>query len=246
MCTFYVFGIALCSYVMDFNLRRLSDYGLVNINIPTNGAEINGVFGVFTSLGGLSDSTSLFTSQRRRDDLPSSQAPYSLTADPSATTSTVVRRPICGKKTILFAKFATGGKLSVTFDAAYCQPICVKDERFNNEIGYVMRHHGIFHHKEWRLVPEDERAPLREYLLDDVEMAKRIPHPDLKKEQQKDWVMLCDHWSFEKFKEWSVKNIKARSKRKWGSRNGSVSTPQHHIRREKDLKQATGQIETWR
>ncbi|PON98879.1 hypothetical protein TorRG33x02_051160, partial [Trema orientale] len=34
----------MCSYVMDFNLHRPSDYGLVNVNIPTNGAEISGAF----------------------------------------------------------------------------------------------------------------------------------------------------------------------------------------------------------
>ncbi|PON98880.1 hypothetical protein TorRG33x02_051170, partial [Trema orientale] len=45
--------------------------------------------------------------------------------------------------------------------------------------------------------------------------------------------------------EWSVKNIEARSKRKWGSRNGSVSTPRHHIRRGEDLTSTTSQIETW-
>ncbi|PON95857.1 hypothetical protein TorRG33x02_083800 [Trema orientale] len=227
-----------------------------------SGSATQGEFGGSTSLGGLSDSTSPFTSQQRRDDPSSSQAPYSSTAYPSATTSTAVRGPTCGKKTVLLAKSVTGAKLPITFDASCRQPICVNAERFNNEIGYIVRNHSIFHHKEWRLVPEDERAPLREYLLenfdinlrnkttlkcideqmrkawkghkyklhtyfkdiggeDDCEMAKRTPHPDLKKEQQKDWEMLCDHWSSEKFKEWSVKNIEARSKRKWGSRNGS-------------------------
>ncbi|PON64027.1 hypothetical protein PanWU01x14_127940 [Parasponia andersonii] len=183
---------------------------------------------------------------QRRDDPPSSQAPFSSTADPSVTTSTAVRGPTCGKKTVLLAKSATGGNLSVTFDALCCQPICVNAERFNNEIGYIVSHHNIFHHKEWRLVPENERAPFREYLLDDIEMAKRTPHPDLKKEQQKDWEMLCDHWSFEKFKEWSVKNIEAQSKRKWESRDELVSTPRHYIRRGESLTLATGQIETWR
>ncbi|PON80736.1 hypothetical protein PanWU01x14_002920 [Parasponia andersonii] len=76
---------------------------------------------------------------------------------------------------------------------------------------------------------------------DDVNMAKRMLHPDLKKEQQQDWEILCDHWSSEKFK-----NTEARSERMWGSRNGSVSTPHHHIRRGEDLTSMTGQIETWR
>ncbi|PON92585.1 hypothetical protein TorRG33x02_116790 [Trema orientale] len=81
---------------------------------------------------------------------------------------------------------------------------------------------------------------------DDMNMAKRTPHPDLKKEQQQDWEMLCDHWSSEKFKEWLAKNTEVRSKRKWWSRNESVSTPRHHIRRGEDLTSTTGQIETWR
>ncbi|PON75507.1 hypothetical protein PanWU01x14_041320 [Parasponia andersonii] len=120
-----------------------------------------------TSLDGLGDSTSPSASQQRMGDPPSSQTPFS-TAFPSATTSGsgAIRGPTCGKKIVLIAKSATGGKLSVTFDAACRQPIYVNAERFNNEIGYIVRHHGIFHHKEWRLVPEDERAPLQQYLLE--------------------------------------------------------------------------------
>lgn len=35
-------------------------------------------------------------------------------------------------------------------------------------------------------------------------------------------------------------------KRKWNSKNGSVSTTRHHIRRGMGLTSSTGQIETWR
>ena len=48
------------------------------------------------------------------------------------------------------------------------------------------------------------------------------------------------------FQEWSAKNTEHRSKRKWGSRNGSVSTARHHIRRGALLTDVSGQIETWR
>ncbi|PON49270.1 hypothetical protein PanWU01x14_231450 [Parasponia andersonii] len=128
--------------------------------------------GSSTSLGGLGDSTSPSASQQRMVDPPSSQTPSCSTAYPSATTSgsEAVRGPTCGKKTILIAKSATSGKLPVTFGAACHQPICVNAERFNNEIGYIICHHGIFHHKEWRLVPEDERAPLQQYLLEDFDI----------------------------------------------------------------------------
>ena len=56
-------------------------------------------------------------------------------------------------------------QLSVTFNADCRQPVCVNAERFNNEIGFIVRTHGTFHYKEWRLVPEAVRAPLREFLL---------------------------------------------------------------------------------
>ncbi|PON80735.1 hypothetical protein PanWU01x14_002910 [Parasponia andersonii] len=106
------------------------------------GSVTQGGHGSFSSQGGCGSSTSL--------------------GDPSATTSGsgAICGPTCGKKTVLSAKSATGGKLPVTFDTACRQPICVNAERFNNEIGYILRHHDIFYHKEWRLVPGDERAPL--------------------------------------------------------------------------------------
>ncbi|XP_062075107.1 uncharacterized protein LOC133779129 [Humulus lupulus] len=48
------------------------------------------------------------------------------------------------------------------------------------------------------------------------------------------------------FKDRALKNTTNRSKRKWESKNGSVSTPRHHIRRVMVLTSPTGQIETWR
>ncbi|KAL8090873.1 hypothetical protein AgCh_040083 [Apium graveolens] len=44
----------------------------------------------------------------------------------------------------------------------------------------------------------------------------------------------------------AVKNTINRSKRPWESKNGSVSTTRHHIRRGMELTSSTGQIETWR
>ncbi|WOH00526.1 hypothetical protein DCAR_0519892 [Daucus carota subsp. sativus] len=196
------------------------------------------------------------------------------------------------------AKAASTGKLSVVFDANCRQPICANAERFNNEIGFIIRNHGTFSYKDWRLVPEEVRAPLRSYLLiiflrqlitcenfdinlsdettkeciddqmrkawkgfkykllhlyfkqigggNDIDMAKKKRHPDLKDDQQKDWGFLCERWCSEHFKERAKKNINNRSKRKWGSKNGSVSTARYHIRRGMALTSSTGQIETWR
>ncbi|KAF4360553.1 hypothetical protein F8388_017803 [Cannabis sativa] len=192
-----------------------------------------------------------------------------------------------GVKTASIAKASANGKLPVTFDEECRQPICTNAERFNNDIGFIVRNHGSFHYKEWRVVPEEIRAPLRHYLLEtydidlldettikcideqmrkawrshkyklhtyfkeiggeeDVEMAKRKRHPDLKDDHQEDWEILCDRWCTPEFKERALKNTNNRSKRKWESRNGSVSTPRHHIRRGMDLASSTGQIETWR
>lgn len=75
------------------------------------------------------------------------------------------RKATRGMGTSKIAKAAATGKLSVTFDADCRQPICSNAERFNNEIGFVVRNHGTFFYKDWRLVPEEVRAPLRSYLL---------------------------------------------------------------------------------
>ena len=63
------------------------------------------------------------------------------------------------------AKATSTGKLPVTFDAECRQAICTNAEKFNNEIGFIIRNHAVFHYKEWRMVPEEVRAPLRHYLL---------------------------------------------------------------------------------
>ncbi|XP_062076208.1 uncharacterized protein LOC133780557 [Humulus lupulus] len=215
------------------------------------------------------------------DDNQSSQVP-------SGQTSSFKPRGVTrGLTTTTIAKASSTGKLSVTFNAECRQPICTNAEKFNNEIGFIIQNHGTFHYKEWRMVPEDVRAPLRHYLLEhfdinlndettkkcideqmrkawkshkyklhlyfkeiggenDLEMAKSKRHPDLKEEHQEDWMILCDRWCSPEFKERALKNTTNRSKRKWESKNGSVSTPRHHIRRGMVLTSPTGQIETWR
>ncbi|XP_074341524.1 uncharacterized protein LOC141678959 [Apium graveolens] len=185
------------------------------------------------------------------------------------------------------ARAASTGKLSVTFDANCRQPICLNAERFNNEIGFIVRNHATFSYKDWRLVPEHVRAPLRSYLQENFDIglhdettklcideqmwrawknykyklhsyfkanggrtdlltAKRKRHPDFKEDQQEEWEMLCDCWSSTQFQERALKNTINQSKKKWNSKNGSVSTVRHHIRREMELNSSTGQIETWR
>ncbi|XP_074324585.1 uncharacterized protein LOC141661468 isoform X2 [Apium graveolens] len=180
------------------------------------------------------------------------------------------RKATRGLGTSKIAKAASSGKLSVIFDADCLQPICANAEKFNNEIGFIVRNHATFHYKEWRLVPEAVRAPLRHYLLEnfdinlsdmttikciddqmrrswknykyklyshfksiggenDVEMAKKKCHPELKDDQQNDREMLYDRWYTNEFKERAVKNTENNSKRKWTSKNGSVSTARHHI-----------------
>lgn len=75
------------------------------------------------------------------------------------------RKATRGMETSKIAKASSTGKLSVVFDANCRQPICINTERFNNEIGFIVRNHGTFAYKDWRLVLEEVRAPLRSYLL---------------------------------------------------------------------------------
>lgn len=75
------------------------------------------------------------------------------------------RKATRGLGTSKIAKEALGGKLFINFDADCLQPVCINAERFNKEIGFIVRNHAIFHYKEWRLVLEAVRAPLRHYLL---------------------------------------------------------------------------------
>ena len=74
------------------------------------------------------------------------------------------RKATRGMATSKIAKASATGKLSVVFDADCRQLICNNAERFNNEIGFIIRNHGTFGYKDWRLVPEEVRAPLRCYL----------------------------------------------------------------------------------
>ncbi|KAL8156480.1 hypothetical protein AgCh_001540 [Apium graveolens] len=70
------------------------------------------------------------------------------------------RKATHGTGTSKIAKAAAIGKLLVVFDADCRQPICNNAEKFNNEIGLIVRNHGTFSYKDWRLVPEEIRAPL--------------------------------------------------------------------------------------
>ena len=79
--------------------------------------------------------------------------------------SDTMRGPTRGVRTIATARSSTAGKIPMVFDSECRQPICVNAERFNNEIGFIVRNHGTFAYKEWRAVPPEVRAPLREYLL---------------------------------------------------------------------------------
>ncbi|PON76990.1 hypothetical protein PanWU01x14_029990 [Parasponia andersonii] len=184
--------------------------------------------GSSTSLGGLGDSTSPSASQQRMGDPLSSQTPSCSTAYPSATTSGsgAVRGPTCGKKTVLIAKSATGGKLPITFEAPCRQPICVNAERFNNEMGYIENFDiNLRNETTLKCIDEQMRKAWKGHKYKLHTYFKDIGGED---------------------DEWSAKNTEARSKRKWGSRNGLVSTPRHHIRCGEDLTSTTGQIETWR
>ncbi|XP_062079390.1 uncharacterized protein LOC133783775 isoform X2 [Humulus lupulus] len=188
----------------------------------------------------LSPSSSSTMEPSTEDSSAFSCAPSSSEAEPCITTKSSKRGPTRGKGTIIAARVALGGKLFVTFNSDCRQAICTNAEKFNNEIGFVIRNHGTFTYKEWRLVPEEVRAPLRQYLLEsfdinlcdkttlkcideqmrkawrghkyklhtyfkeiggekDVELANRKPHPELKVNQHRDWEILCDYWTSEKF-----------------------------------------------
>ncbi|XVF49897.1 hypothetical protein PTKIN_Ptkin04bG0052900 [Pterospermum kingtungense] len=56
-------------------------------------------------------------------------------------------------------------RLTVEFDFKLMQAICTNAEPFNNEIGYIVRKNCSLQYKDWRLVPPEVRAPLRQKLL---------------------------------------------------------------------------------
>ena len=80
------------------------------------------------------------------------------------TSDSNVRGVTCGRGTRV-AKKAAKARLTVAFDFALNQAVCDNAERFNNEIGYIVRNHCSFAYKEWRLVPSNVRTPLRDRLL---------------------------------------------------------------------------------
>ncbi|KAK1366022.1 hypothetical protein POM88_041583 [Heracleum sosnowskyi] len=144
------------------------------------------------------------------------------------------RKATRGMGTSKIARASSTGKLSVVFYANCRQPICRNAERFNNEIGFIVRNHGTLCYKDWRLVPEEVRAPLRSYLLEnfDIDLSDETTRECIDDQMRKAyWEFLCDCWSTEHFKERAIKNSENQAKKKWASKNGSVSTPRHHIRR---------------
>ncbi|KAK1393842.1 hypothetical protein POM88_012898 [Heracleum sosnowskyi] len=80
------------------------------------------------------------------------------------------RKTTRGMGTSKIARASSTGKLSVVFYVNRRQPICTNAERFDNEIGFVVRNHGTFSYKDWRLVPEEVRAPLRSYLMENFDI----------------------------------------------------------------------------
>ena len=57
------------------------------------------------------------------------------------------------------------GRLYLNFNFTLMQAVCDNIERFNNDIGYIVRKHCSFWYKEWMLVPPEVRALLRDCLL---------------------------------------------------------------------------------
>ncbi|KAL5568138.1 hypothetical protein UlMin_024713 [Ulmus minor] len=107
---------------------------------------------------------------------------------PSITTPTAVRGPTCGQGTQAMKKVAKG-RLSVNFNFTLMQAICDNAERFNNEIGYTVRKHCSFRYKEWRLVPPEVRAPLRDRLLNTFDINLKDPRVEkvIDRQMQRAW-----------------------------------------------------------
>ncbi|KAI3684827.1 hypothetical protein L6452_34053 [Arctium lappa] len=98
---------------------------------------------------------------------------------------------------------------------------------------------------------KNHRAKLKEHFLkchgeEDVERAKGMKPTDSNITNDA-WCTLCDYWSSEKFHAMSSKNSENRGKRKYVSLNGTVSTPNHHLRnRGLSDDPSLGEIETFR
>ncbi|PON31570.1 hypothetical protein TorRG33x02_357480, partial [Trema orientale] len=106
-------------------------------------------------------SATMGTPSGSSEPINASTAPSSTSDTPSSST---VRGTTCGRGTQAMKK-AAKGRLTVDFNFTLMQAICDNAERFNNEIGYIVRTHCSFQYKEWRLVPPHIRAPLRDRLL---------------------------------------------------------------------------------
>ncbi|CAH9140876.1 unnamed protein product, partial [Cuscuta epithymum] len=80
-------------------------------------------------------------------------------------------------------------RLTVKFDFDLMQAICDNTEVFNNEVGYILRTHCDLKYKEWRYVPEQERAPLREKLqtLFDVDLEDANVRKAIDRQMQRAW-----------------------------------------------------------
>ncbi|CAH9108457.1 unnamed protein product [Cuscuta europaea] len=80
-------------------------------------------------------------------------------------------------------------RLTVKFDFDLMQGICDNTEVFNNEVGYILRTYCDLKYKEWRFVPEEERAPLRDKLrtLFDVDLADANVRKAIDKQMQRAW-----------------------------------------------------------
>ncbi|KAM6589518.1 hypothetical protein CsatA_012123 [Cannabis sativa] len=108
------------------------------------------------------------------------------------------RGPTCGHGTKVLKKSAKS--LTVTFDYKLNQAICDNAERFNNEIGFIVRQYCSFQYKEWRLVPPEVRAPLRARLLNtfDIDIEDEKVQKVIDGQMQRAWrghkYKLHDHF----------------------------------------------------
>ena len=71
------------------------------------------------------------------------------------------RGPTIGKRVDRIRRENKGEKFKVELDVGLVQGLGANSEKFNNECGMVARIHAPYPYKEWRLVPETEKVPLR-------------------------------------------------------------------------------------
>ncbi|PON35318.1 hypothetical protein TorRG33x02_351520 [Trema orientale] len=84
---------------------------------------------------------------------------------------------------------AATGKLSIVFVSECQLAICANVECFNNEYRYIVHMHGSFHHKDWKHVPEEVRAPLRHYLLEtfDIDLQDKLTRKVIDEQIRRAW-----------------------------------------------------------